>query len=299
MFTRAGRRTVPPGILTRKPTSPMSSRLPRRVRQAAAALALALLPAATGCAVLADQLERQLDAVLLDVDPVDRDAPFAGTPAEDYADGSAGFTVPELAPAGDFPVRDVAFAYATTKQLLEAVYLNEEAVFDENNSEFVGLLQGEALEWFLQDYGHEDWTQDSRHTVFNLAPNSAELIGDVVKVDGHMSAEEAWDEGPYLRVETEYVIVYPIARPGGRASTRLVVTHLGEVQFYYTDSGRMEFWPVWGRSAGPSHCLEESLITPFFYDEMPRGEQPTGSETDPYDLEQSRDQEDCQAISAT
>ncbi|USY22524.1 hypothetical protein NE857_13465 [Nocardiopsis exhalans] len=233
------------------------------------------------------------------VDQVDRDDPFGGTRAEDYAEG---FEAPEAASIGGHPADRVQEAYETTRDFLEAVYLEPDAVFDEDNSAFTALLTGQALDWYLEYHGHEDPELDSRGVPFNLAPGTAEPIGDVVKVDGRMWAETARDENgwDYLAVHTEYTIVHPVSRPDGSASVRLVTSHYGEVAFYDPGDGTWEAFPNWWRFVGPAHCLaEEHTFTPAYPDEGQRGERARGVPEDAYDLDNARDQEDCGAIRDT
>jgi hypothetical protein len=272
---------------------------------AASWTALLLALALSGCAPLQEGLHRlaadaaaQDPVPVQDHDRVDRDAPFAGSPAEDYAEG---FETPEAEPVGSFGEEQVARAYATARDLLEAVYLNEDAVFDGDNSEFNALLSGQALEWYLDGLGHEDPERDTRHVPFNLSPGTAEPIGGVVKVNGWMRAEGARDEQgwDYLAVRTEYTVVHPVARPGDPVSVRLVTSHHGEVGFYDVGGGALEAWPRWWRSVAPAHCLEQHAFTPAFPDEFPEGERPKGVPQDPYDLEEAGDARECGAVQDT
>jgi hypothetical protein len=51
--------------------------------------------------------------------------PFGGTPADHWADGAAGITIPAAAPHGPFTASEVAAAYATTRRLLIAQDLDQ------------------------------------------------------------------------------------------------------------------------------------------------------------------------------
>jgi hypothetical protein len=51
-------------------------------------------------------------------------APFLGTPAQDYADGSAGIVIPPAHAVGSFSAADVAAAYHKTRKMLIAAHLN-------------------------------------------------------------------------------------------------------------------------------------------------------------------------------
>lgn len=269
---------------------------------AASGAAALLVLSLTACAPFEEAVERLAYGAItgtFSYEELDRDAPFAGSPAEDYGEG---FPVPEAEPVGSFDAEQVAEAYDTTRALLEAVYLNEEAVFDENNSELTGLLSGRPLEWYLDNLGNEDPELSSRHVPFNLSPGTAEPVGDVVKVDGWMRAEAVTGEQPweYLMVATEYTIVHPIARPGKPVSMRLVTSHFGGVGFYELSDGSLEAWPTWWRTVGPAHCLEDQYtFTPAFPDDFPEGEHPRGRPRDAYDLEASRDVDECGAVEGT
>lgn len=267
-------------------------------------MAALLCPILVGCAPVQDFLDRSvpdLESVsqLNPADRVDRDDPFAGSPAEDYGEG---FPVPEAEAVGSFTREQVEWSYAHTQELLEAVYLNQDAVFDEDNSELTGLLTGQALEWYLDNLGNEDFELNSRHLPFNLTPGTAEPIGDEVRVDGWMRAEAARDDQgwDYLSVVTEYTIVHPVARPGGHpVSTRLVTSHFGEVGFYEAGGQELEAVPMWARFVAPVHCLEEYTFTPLYEDEQPRGERPRGLREDPYEMENTEAPDSCGAVKDT
>ncbi|MFE9243873.1 hypothetical protein [Nocardiopsis sp. NPDC006938] len=275
--------------------------MPPRTTAAPWAALLLTLPL-VGCAPAQEFLDRAapgVDALVpLDPDRVDRDDPFAGSPAEDYGEG---FPVPDAEAVGPYTSEQVEYAYAHTQRLLEAVYLNQDAVFGEDNSELMGLLTGQSLEWYMDNLTNEDFELNSRHVPFNLTPGTAEPIGDQVRVDGWMRAEAARDEQgwDYLSVVTEYTIVHPVARPGRPASTRLVTSHLGEVGYYDTGVEELEAAPMWYRAVAPVHCVEEYTFTPSYDDEMPKGDRPGGVIEDAYDLETTREMDGCGAVGDT
>ncbi|CAL9386768.1 hypothetical protein SUDANB121_01182 [Nocardiopsis dassonvillei] len=277
---------------------------PVPLRSAAVLCAAAVAATAlTGCAPaerLLDDVVRDVTGYPLSFDEVDRDDPFGGTEAQDYAEA---FEVPEAAGIGEYPADRVQLAYDITGDLLEAVYLDEAAVFEGDDSRFRSLLDRRTREWYDEHAGHEDPVMDTRGLLFHLTPGSAEPIGDVVKVDGHMRAQTAEDANgwKYLAVHTEYTIVRPVARPGEKVSVRLVASHYGEVSFYGDGEGGWQVQPNWWRTVGPVHCLNDQVtITPAYADEMPRGERPRGFvEDDPYDIDAGRDLEECGAIRGT
>ncbi|WP_159944356.1 MULTISPECIES: hypothetical protein [unclassified Nocardiopsis] len=274
---------------------------PRALAASGGAVLLAL--ALTGCSPLQDALARLSHSAVtgtpIDAYDLDRDAPFAGSPAEDYGEG---FETPEAEPVGDFSREQVEEAYARTRELLEAVYLNQDAVFREDNGEFASLLSGRPLDWYMDNLGNTDPELDTRGLTFNLTNGTAEPVGDVVKVDGAMRAEAARDEQgwDYLAVRTEYTIVHPVARPGDAVSVRLVTTHHGEVAFHDIGLDELEAWPLWWRFVGPAHCLDEHTFTPAYPDEFSEGEKPGGLPQDAYDREAvAEDPDGCQPIKDT
>lgn len=273
-----------------------------RTRAALGAAALTVLTL-TGCAQVLEQADRFVREEAghflgtVDFEEVDRDAPFAGSPAADYG---TGFDTPEPEAQGDFTAEQVGWALDRTRLLLETVYLDTDAVFGEDNSEFTSLLTGQALEWYMDHLGHEDFELDSRHVPFNLTPGTAEPIGDEVRVDGRMWAEATRDDTgwDYLAVHTEFVIVHPVARPGDPVSTRLVTSHFGEVSFYDPGVGELEAWPNWWRFVAPVHCEQTHTYSPAYADERPQGDAPQGRVQDPYDID-AEPQEECGAVRDT
>ena len=272
---------------------------------AAPGTAVLLALALTGCATVQGTLDDLAGFYGVSTDPlnpyeqVDRDDPFAGSPAEEYGVGFP--DLPEASAVGPYTTDQVAHAYERTQEFLDATYLNQDAVFGEDNSEFVELLEGQALDQYLEDLTNPDYELNSRHMTYNLTPNTAEPIGDEVRVDGGMWAQDATDEygQDYLAVVTEFMIVHPVARPGEKMSTRMVVSHLGEVAFYEVGEDELEAWPLWHRGVAPAYCLEEYTFTPDYGDGRPEGEQPEGRIQDAYDLEDTRDMDECAAVGDT
>lgn len=268
-------------------------------------MAILLVLGLTGCAIAQDTLDGLARYYGVPADPLapyeqlDRDDPFAGSPAEEYGEGYP--DLPEAAAVGPYSADQVADSYERTQDLLNAVYLNQDAVFGADNSAFVELLEGQALDWYLEELTNPDPDLNSRHLTYNLTVDTAEPIGDEVRVDGEMWAEEAVDEYglDYLSVATEFTVVHPVARPGEKVSTRMVVSHFGEVAFFDTGADELEAWPLWHRAVAPAHCLDEYTFTPDYGDGLPEGDRPKGLPQDAYDLEQAREMGDCGAVGDT
>jgi hypothetical protein len=173
--------------------------------------------------------------------------PFAGTPARDWADGAAGIAVPAAKPVGDFTAAQVAAAYQTTRALLIAGDLNEQTLLGGRPTAFADLLAARQRAQFLgglnrKGVGKNGFPLSTRIWVTSFAPASAELIGNVIKVRGTMSAGSVHLSGTTaLAVTVNYLFVYAIERPGDPADWMRIVTHR---------RGRFDFAP-WNDPGGP------------------------------------------------
>lgn len=81
-------------------------------------------------------------------------SPFAGTPAEHFAEGEAGIVLPAAEPVGDFTAEEVAEALEQVRQALIAARLDETMLVDHNPEKFLSLLapdQRAALRVALED----------------------------------------------------------------------------------------------------------------------------------------------------
>ena len=67
-------------------------------------------------------------------------SPFAGTPAEHFAEGEAGIVLPAAEPVGDFTAEEVAEALEQVRQALIAARLDETMLVDHNPEKFLSLL---------------------------------------------------------------------------------------------------------------------------------------------------------------
>src|SRR5690606_28428425 len=73
-------------------------------------------------------------------------SPFAGTPAEHFAEGEAGIVLPAAEPVGDFTAEEVAEALEQVRQALIAARLDETMLVDHNPEKFLSLLAPDQRE---------------------------------------------------------------------------------------------------------------------------------------------------------
>lgn len=146
--------------------------------------------------------------------------PFAGSPADHWANGAAGIIIPAAKPVGPYSAAQVAAAYETTRKLLIAALLDNQTLLGGPPTAFANLLNAKQRGQFLAGlntrgtYGNLQ-PRSTRAMVVSFAPGSARLIGPVIKVHGTMKAEVGHENGQeYLFIDVSYTSVYPVERPG-------------------------------------------------------------------------------------
>ncbi|MEV6036993.1 hypothetical protein AB0L65_37985 [Nonomuraea sp. NPDC052116] len=223
-------------------------------------------------------------------DPADQTAeeptsPFAGSPAEKYAEGAAGFVMPEAKALGGLSKKDVAKGLKLTRELMAAAFLDEKALLGGKPSAFTKLLSPDQRDWFLRDMKKH---KGSAAFVIQFAKGTAEFSTDVIKVRGRVKLgtfKDRWRRGVELKLN--HIVVYAVHRPGRPDTTIRVVAHPKGRVLLYREEGRLVAWPLrWGASSTPASCdTRDGFIHPE-YEDSPRGTvAPTGPPTDPYELE--------------
>jgi hypothetical protein len=177
--------------------------------------------------------------------------PFAGTPADGWADGAAGIVTPPARPVGRFTAAQVAAAYATTRKLLIAANLDRQTLLGGPPTAFAKLLTARQRAQFLGGLNKKGvhkggYPVSTRKWVASFAPGSAELIGNVIKVHGAMSARSVTESGMVvLAIEVNYIFGYAIERPHDPTDWMRVLDHqYGSIDFAPWDDpgGALEPW---------------------------------------------------------
>jgi hypothetical protein len=220
--------------------------------------------------------------------------PFEGSPADGYADGAAGITVPAAAAHGPYSAAQVQAAYTEVRKLLVAANLDPATLRGGAPSAFAGLLTAQQRGEFtagLDKTGlNPDGTQRStRGWVESFAPGTTTLIGSVIKVHGTMSAGIAEDAGrQVLRVHLDYLFAYPVEPPGLPADwMRVVDRNYGDVDFATWDDpgGALEPWlHDWngGGTAGNRCDVADGFIHPQYPAGPASKVKPSGAPVNPY-----------------
>lgn len=167
--------------------------------------------------------------------------PFAGTPADSYANGPEGILVPDrstLPNSAGFSADDIDAALTTTRQILIEANLNPRT------------LRGGAPPMAVEDWLDEadrarlerTFAQppvggDPTDFVTRFDPTQTELVGSVVKVRGNLSYRLV---APMrLAVYAAYLFVYPV-RPADSSKPvhRVVVRRFNEFDFVAPGGGQ-------------------------------------------------------------
>jgi len=178
--------------------------------------------------------------------------PFSGTAADHWANGAAGIVPPAAKPVGDFTAKQVAAAYATARRLLIAANLDKQTLLGGPPTALAKLLTTRQRAQFLAGLDKTGVNKDgyplsTRKWVASFAPGSAQLIGNVIKVHGTMSARTVAESGTVvLAVEVNYLFVYAIEPPHDPSDWMRVVDH---------DYGSIDF-ARWDGSSAPGGALE-------------------------------------------
>jgi hypothetical protein len=220
-------------------------------------------------------------------------APFLGTPAQHWANGTAGIVTPPPLPVGGYSAAQVAAAYQMTKKLLAAADLDPATVRGGSPGTFASLLiQQERAQFLgsLHKTGRDSTgaQRSSRQWVVSFAPGSVQLVGNVIKVHGAMEARTGSNGGQrVLRIHVNYLFVYAVEEPDNPLTLmRIVRQEAGDIDFaaYDDPGGPLEPWWQVGEGTAGARCdATDGYIHPQFANAQPDKAKPSGPPIDPYD----------------
>ncbi|MFC6878664.1 hypothetical protein [Actinomadura yumaensis] len=221
--------------------------------------------------------------------------PFAGSPAKSYAPGEWGIQMPDPEAMGGLSRGELGMAYGHIKKLLAAGNLDPATVFGGRTAAFAKLLDPEQRSAFERGLDRRG-SRNTRSWLTSFAPGVAEQVGDVVKVDGKVTARKARDQGRTgVKVETVHNFVYAVRRPGRPDTvTRVILRRATEV-FVFRDRTGVTIWLSRSdRTVTPAKCDTENepYVHPEFDGEA-AGTGPSGRPLDPYDLSQEPEPGKC------
>jgi hypothetical protein len=221
--------------------------------------------------------------------------PFLGSPAEGWADGAAGITIPAATAHGPYTAAQVRSAYETTRKLLIAGNLNWPTLRGGPPTAFADLLTAQQRTTFLAGLhttalAQDGTEQNTRTWVSSFAPGSTQFVTTVIKVHGTMSASATTESGTkVLRITFDYLFVFAVEPPGHPSEwMRIVQQQYGEVDFAQWDdpSGPLEPWIISNGSgtAGVQCGIRDGYIHPAYAQGPSSGPPASGAPQDPYSL---------------
>jgi hypothetical protein len=220
--------------------------------------------------------------------------PFAGRPADNWANGAAGIVIPAAHAVGGYTTAQVTSAYQTTRKLLIAAALNGPTLLGGPPTAFAGLLTRQQRTQFLAGLNRTGVDKQgnelsTRALVTSFAPGSARFIGTVIKVYGTMNARATVDQGrKVLAVEVDYRFVYPVEPPGAPTDWMRVVGEIsGPVEFGNWDQASSPFqpWVLFSNGTAGARCdSSDGYVHPDYPNSAPDKVKPSGPAVDPYSL---------------
>lgn len=219
-------------------------------------------------------------------------APFLGTPAQSWANGTAGIVTPPPLPVGRYSAAQVAAAYQMTKKLLAAAGLDSTTLRGGSPDAFASLLIQQERAQFLGSLHKtgRDSTGAQRSTrawVVSFAPGGVQLVGNVIKVHGAMEARTGINGGlQALRIHVNYLLVYAVEEPDNPLTLmRIVRQEVGDIDFaaYDDPGGPLEPWWLVGEGTAGARCdTTDGYIHPEFANGQPDKAKPSGPPMNPY-----------------
>ncbi|MFJ1603114.1 hypothetical protein ACIOHS_07080 [Streptomyces sp. NPDC088253] len=258
------------------------------------------------------------------------DRPFAGSPAERWADGAAAIVVPKATPVGTFTSAQVAAALKQAKTLLVGANLTPGTLRGERPESALAVLDPKQPR-MLDDVNSWLRAPGKKHDPLMLFsrfdPAEVRPAGDVVKVRGRMTFK-AGAHGS-VAIHMDYTFVYPLVQadqatktPGATGATgasaegsgggstevaRTIVRRVLDLELldprkYQATPGKLSVIR-YDQDLGNTGCdVYDGFLHPQFDSAAPTGAPPTGPTTDPYDRSldiQHSGTETCGTLSRT
>ncbi|MET8953615.1 hypothetical protein ACWEQN_29645 [Streptomyces sp. NPDC004129] len=235
--------------------------------------------------------------------------PFAGSPAERWADGAGAIVVPKATPVGSLSKAQVAFALTETKQLLVAANLDRRTLLGERPQTALNVIdphQTDLLGWLGTALRKPDKRHDPLTMFSRFDPHELRLVGDVIKVRGRTTFKRG-DHGSVV-VHADYTFVYPVAHADAGSTEvqrtivrRVLDTQLLDAAQYRVTPGKL-YVLRYDEDISNTACeVYDGFLHPEFTTDTP-AEEPTGPATDPYDRSKNLDpnrSEACGTVTRT
>ncbi|WP_427166311.1 hypothetical protein ACQF4J_19530 [Streptomyces sp. C1-1] len=234
--------------------------------------------------------------------------PFAGSPAERWADGEAGIVLPKATALGSVSKDRVELALRQTRKLLVDANLNPKVLSGARPEAALSVLDPKQpgvvddLETALRAPSEKN---DPLSLFSRFDPKEVKPAGEVVKVRGRITFGKGDFAG--VAVHADYTFVYPVVRADGSTEVtrtivrRVIDAELPDPTHYRTTPGRLNL-VRYDEDAGNSACdVHDGYLHPRFPSQAPTGgATSTGPSVDPYDRSRVIGQDDaCGTVSRT
>ncbi|MEU0035383.1 hypothetical protein [Streptomyces sp. NPDC006333] len=235
------------------------------------------------------------------------DRPFAGSPAERYADGAAGIVVPEAKPVGPLTKDQVARALRQTKALLVGANIDRKALLGGRPTSALALLDPQQPK-MVDDVNSWLRKPDVKHDPLWLFsrfdPHEVRLVGDVVKTRGRMTFKAGTRAS--VVIHADYTFVYPLAQADGDSTevARTIVRRVLDIEVsdptkYQVTPGKLALL-AYDEDLSNSACfVYDGFLHPQFDSAAPTGATPSGPAVDPYDRSRPLHHSDSDSDSAS
>ncbi|WP_198539125.1 hypothetical protein [Streptomyces graminilatus] len=217
--------------------------------------------------------------------------PFAGSPAERYADGAAGIVLPPAKALGPFSKAQLERALRQTKQLLIDTNLDPAVLRGarpEAALKVIDPTQKELLSDLNTALRSPDDKRDPLLMFTRFNPAQVRPAGHVIKTRGRMTFEAG--KRDTVVVHADYTFVYPMVRAekGATEVARTIVRRMLDIELY--DPAKYQVTPgkisvsKYDSLFGNSDCeVHDGYFHPQFRSDTATGAAPTGPTVDPYD----------------
>lgn len=241
--------------------------------------------------------------------------PFAGSPAQNWADGAAGIVLPEATAVGSLSRARVEQALQQSRKLLIDANLAPATLRGERPAAALSVIeprQKDLLSLLNTALSKPDKEHDPLSMFSRFDPGEVRLAGDVVKTRGRMTFKAG--DGASVVVHADYTFVYPLVRVGGdapREVARTIVRRVLDLEVsdpdtYAVTPGRIAV-KRYDRDVGNTACdVHDGFLHPGFRTagpaDGPTGAAPSGPTSDPYDRSRDLPQhgdEPCGVVSRT
>jgi hypothetical protein len=237
--------------------------------------------------------------------------PFAGTPADHWTDGAAGIVLPSAKPVGSFTQAQVKLAYQRTRKMLIAAELDKQTLDGGTPIAFANLLDNSDRKWFLDGLNAKGMDKNgsprsTRAHVVSFAPGSVQMVTDVVKVHGTMSATAGTYEGAkVLNIHVDYLFTYAVEPPHHPEQWMRLVSNAGWLLMFGNWQGNATtFEPSYTTTgaegiSGNSCGNTDGFVHPFWPNVVRQpSDSGSGKPINPYALGQTRSAT-CQRTTGT